>query len=124
MEANALGRPRWWSAQRLLALYLVLRYYLWMHVISRKALRVFWAQYPDSKMPLNRWFKIMRQTQFSSFTALRRAFPSADKVGDFVVFNIAGNKYRLITSIHFNRGKVYIRHVLTHQAYDRGEWMT
>lgn len=93
-----------------------------MHVISRKALRVFWAQYPESKMPLNRWFKIMRQTQFSSLTALRRAFPSADKVGDFVVFNIAGNKYRLIASIHFNRGKVYIRHVLTHQAYDRGGW--
>ena len=95
-----------------------------MHVISRKALRVFWAQHPDSKMPLGRWFKIMRQTQFSSFTTLRRAFPSADKVGDFVVFNIAGNKYRLIASIHFNRGKVYIRHVLTHQAYDRGEWKT
>ena len=41
-----------------------------------------------------------------------------------VVFNIAGNKYRLIASIHFNRGKVYIRHVLTHPAYDRGEWTT
>ena len=41
-----------------------------------------------------------------------------------LVFNIAGNKYRLIASIHFNRGKVYIRHVLTHQAYDRGEWKT
>ena len=93
-----------------------------MHVISRKALRVFWAQHPDSKVP--RWFKIMRQTQFSSFTALRRTFPSADKVGDFVVFNIAGNKSRLIASIHFNRGKVYIRHVLTHQAYDRGGWKT
>ena len=48
----------------------------------------------------------------------------ADEFGDFVVFNIAGNKYRLIASIHFNRGKVYIRHVLTHQAYDRGEWTT
>jgi len=65
MEANALGRSRWWSVQRLLALYRIL-----------------------------------------------------------LVFNIAGNKYRLIASIHFNRGKVYIRHVLTHQAYDRGEWKT
>ena len=43
----------------------------------------------------------MRQTRFSSFAALRRTFPSADKVEDFVVFNIAGNKYRLIASIHF-----------------------
>ncbi len=95
-----------------------------MHVISRKALRVFWAQHPDSEEPLSRWFKIMRQTQFGNFAALRRTFPSADKVGEFVVFNIAGNKYRLIVSIHFNRGKVYIRHVLTHQAYDRGGWTT
>ncbi len=95
-----------------------------MHVISRKALRVFWAQHPDSEEPLSRWFKIMRQTQFGNFAALRRTFPSADKVGEFVVFNIAGNKYRLIVSIHLNRGKVYIRHVLTHQAYDRGGWTT
>ena len=95
-----------------------------MHVISRKALRVFWTQHPDSEKPLSRWFKIMRQTQYHNFAALRRTFPSADKVGDFVVFNIAGNKYRLIVSIYFNRGKVYIRHVLTHQAYDREGWMT
>ena len=94
-----------------------------MHVISRKALRMFWTQHPDSKEPLSRWFKIMNQTQFHSFSALRHTFPSADKVGKFVVFNIAGNKYRLIVSIHFNRSKVYIRHVLTHQAYDRGGWM-
>ncbi len=43
-----------------------------MHIISRKALRVFWAQHPDSQEPLSRWFKIMRQTQFRSFVALRR----------------------------------------------------
>ena len=95
-----------------------------MHIISRKALRIFWTQHPDSEGPLSRWFKIMSQTQFHSFATLRCTFPSADKVGEFVVFNIAGNKYRLIVSIHFNRGKVYIRHVLTHQAYDRGGWIT
>ena len=95
-----------------------------MHIISRKALRAFWTQHPDSEEPLSRWFKIMNQTQFHSFSALRHTFPSADKVGKFVVFNIAGNKYRLIVSIHFNRSKVYIRHVLTHQAYDHGGWLT
>jgi len=55
---------------------------------------------------------------------LRSAFPTADKVGDLIVFNIGGNKYRLIASVHFNRGKVYVRSVLTHQAYDREEWKT
>ena len=93
-----------------------------MYVISRKALRSFWDQYPDSKNPLSRWFKAMEHNNFGSFNELRAAFPTADKVGDMVVFNIGGNKYRLIASIHFNRGKVYIRHVLTHREYDRGRW--
>ena len=93
-----------------------------MHIISRKALRLFWEQHPDSQTALARWFKVMRQTKFRNFVELRAAFPSADKVGHWIVFNIGGNKYRLITSIHFNRGKVYVRHVLTHQTYDQGSW--
>ena len=93
-----------------------------MHVISRKALRLFWQQYPDSQSPLTRWFKIMNHTDFRSLQALRATFPSADRVGDLIVFNIGGNKYRLIASIHFNRGKVYVRNVLTHGEYNRGAW--
>ena len=49
----------------------------------------------------------MQQNDYNSFDALRSTFSSADKVGDLIVFNIGGNKYRLITSVHFNRGKVY-----------------
>lgn len=64
----------------------------------------------------------MTQSAFESFAELRMTFPSADLVGDLVVFNIGGNKYRLIVSFHFNRGKVYVRHVLTHGEYDRGAW--
>jgi len=93
-----------------------------MHVISRKALRQFWERHPDSEIALVRWFRIMQQTEFRGFNELRGVFPSADKVDDWIVFNIGGNKYRLITSIHFNRGKVYIRHVLTHAEYDKGDW--
>jgi mRNA interferase HigB len=93
-----------------------------MHVISRKALRKFWEIHSDGKAPLARWFKIVRRTKYASFDALRKTFPSADKVGNLVVFNIAGNKYRLIASIHFNRGKLYVRHVLTHEEYDQGAW--
>lgn len=93
-----------------------------MHVISRKTLRQFWEQHPDSKQALARWFKILERTQFRTFNELRVVFPSADKVGDWIVFNIGGNKYRLITVIHFNREKVYIRYVLTHADYDKGSW--
>ncbi len=93
-----------------------------MHVISRKALRLFWEEHPESSPALVRWFKIMQRTDYANFAELRATFPTADKVNDWIVFNIGGNKYRLITSIHFNRSKVYIRHVLTHQEYARGNW--
>jgi mRNA interferase HigB len=97
--------------------------YIWIvHVISRKALVEFWEQYPDSKEPLLRWYKIMVYSEYESFVSLRKTFPSADQVRDLVVFNIGGNKYRLVASIHFNRGRVYVRHVLTHREYDQGAW--
>ena len=95
-----------------------------MHIISKKALREFWKRYPDSQTPLRRWFKLIAKNSFGSFTELRAVFPSVDLVDDLTVFNIGGNKYRLIASIHFNRGKVYVRRVLTHEEYDRGGWRT
>ena len=93
-----------------------------MHIISRKTLKEFAQRHPDSKTALDSWFHLVRTNQFESFNALRQVFPSADKVGKLIVFNIGGNKYRLIASIHFNRQKVYIRHILTHPEYDKGTW--
>ena len=93
-----------------------------MHVIARKALVEFWTVYPESKDPLARWHRIVERSTFGDFASLRQTFPSADMVGQYTVFNIGGNKYRLIALIHFDRGKVYVRHVLTHQGYDQGKW--
>jgi len=93
-----------------------------MHLITRKTLKVFWQKYPDSKTALERWSGIIKKNNFDSFAQLRETFPSADLVGKLTVFNIGGNKYRLIAAIHFNRQKVYIRDVLTHKEYDKGEW--
>ena len=93
-----------------------------MHVISRKALREFWQRHPDGEQPLRRWHRIMTTTEFGDFAELRATFPAADRVGDLTVFNIGGNKFRLIASIHFNRQKVYVRHVLTHADYDQESW--
>lgn len=64
----------------------------------------------------------MSKADFGSFTELKRVFGSVDKVGKFTVFDIGGNKYRLVAAIHYNRRKVYIRHVLTHAEYDRDKW--
>ena len=91
-------------------------------MVSRKALRIFWEQNPETKNALDRWFKIMSRTDFDSLVDVRTVFPSADSVGELTVFNVGGNRCRLITSIHFNRRKVYIRRVLTHEEYNRGSW--
>lgn len=93
-----------------------------MHIISRKILRQFWEKYPDSETALSRWIKLVNSSTFENFDELRSVFPSADIVGDLIVFNIGGNKYRLIASIHFNRQKVYIRYILTHSEYDKNLW--
>ena len=93
-----------------------------MHIISRKALRQFWEKHPDSRSPLSRWYHIVSKNEYTSFNELRTTFPSADKVDDIIIFNLGGNNYRLIASVHFNRGKIYVRHVLTHAEYDRGVW--
>ncbi|MCI0519133.1 MAG: type II toxin-antitoxin system HigB family toxin [Chloroflexi bacterium] len=93
-----------------------------MHIISRKALSTFWEKYPDSETALLHWYKIIKHTEFENFAHLREVFPSADIVEQWIVFNIGGNKYRLVTSIHFQRGKVYVRHVLTHKEYTLGKW--
>jgi len=62
------------------------------------------------------------KNRFLNFAQLRETFPHADQVGKFTVFNIGGNKVRLIAAVHYNRNKIYIRHVLTHQEYDVGKW--
>ena len=93
-----------------------------MHVITRKRLNNFAEKFPETKSALANWYSSMKQNDFSSFVELRAIFPSADKVGKLTVFNIGGNKVRLIAVIHYNRRKVYIRAVLTHNEYDAQKW--
>ena len=93
-----------------------------MHVISRKRLNEFADAHPDASRSLAHWFGLMKRGLFSNFIELRDTFPSADQVGKLTVFNIAGNKVRLIAAIHYNRQKVYIRAVLTHAEYDEQRW--
>ena len=93
-----------------------------MHVITKKRLVEFAARYPAARDPLLKWYRIVSQTDLASFAELRAAFSAADQVGKLTVFDIGGNKYRLIAAIHYNRRRVYIRHVLTHAEYDKDKW--
>ena len=93
-----------------------------MHVITRKRLNEFAAIHPDAVAGLTHWHTLMKSCRFQNFAQLRKTFPSADQVDNKTVFNIGGNKYRLIAAIHYNRGKIYIRAILTHRDYDKGTW--
>lgn len=93
-----------------------------MHVISEKILRDFWADHPDAESPLRAWIRMAEHAKWTCFADVREVYPHADQVGHLTVFNIGGNKYRLVVAIHYNRGRIYIRHVLTHADYDRGQW--
>ena len=93
-----------------------------MHVITRKRLNEFTEKFPETNNALADWFRLMKRNDFDSIAEVRQIFPSADKVGKLTVFNIGGNKIRLIAAIHYNRKKIYIRAVLTHKEYDEGKW--
>jgi mRNA interferase HigB len=98
-----------------------------MRVISLKTLKAFWLKHPDAEEPLRAWFKVTTAAGWSNFMTVRNTFGSADTAkvnsGNTVtIFDIGGNKYRLITAIHYNTQCVYALLVLTHQEYSKGKW--
>lgn len=97
-----------------------------MHIISRRKLTDFSANNAAAQKPLEAWFKIVSRASWRNFVELRQTFPSADLVGRLTVFNLAGNKYRLIAKVTYRMGAtdgtVYVRAILTHAEYDKGGW--
>ncbi len=85
-------------------------------------MRVFCDKYPDAKVPLDAWYQIAEKASWHNIFEVKQSFPHADAVGSCTVFNIGGNKYRLITKIKYNKQVIYIRVVLTHKEYDKNEW--
>jgi mRNA interferase HigB len=94
-------------------------------IISWRAIREFIEVHAEDESAPDafaKWYDLVRNNRFASFNEVRRTFPSADPVGDLVVFNIRGNRYRLVARFVFEKGRVYIRRVMTHSEYDRGDW--
>ena len=93
-----------------------------MHVISRKKLKEAASRHSDLEAALDAWFRIAKRALWQDLTDVRRTFATADAVERWTVFNIKGNKYRLITEINYRFRRIYIRHLLTHAEYDREKW--
>lgn len=90
------------------------------NVIAKATLREFWQNHRDSEEALTAWYKVMCKGDFKTFAHIKATFSSADLVQpDYIVFNIKGNHYRLITRVNFVYKTVWIKHVFTHAQYDR-----
>jgi mRNA interferase HigB len=91
-----------------------------MHVISRRPLREFAGKHPRAKGQLDLWFAEASRAEWASFGDVKATYGSADVVGgNRVIFNIGGNKFRLVVKMAYKCGTVFVRFVGTHDAYDK-----
>lgn len=90
-----------------------------MRVISNKALTDFSGTHPISNTPLQAWRKAIEARPFANYADIKSVFNATDKAGDYYIFDIGGNKYRVITYINFANQMVFVRHVFTHQEYNK-----
>lgn len=79
----------------------------------------FIKKYPISSSALIRWVRVVKAAQWKNFSELRLTFPSADYVDSYVVFNIGGNKFRLVAVVVFSAEVVTVVKVMTHEKYNR-----
>jgi mRNA interferase HigB len=93
-----------------------------MHVISYKRLRQFYRDHADAQTPLDNWYKLATQATWQNLINVQNLFPTAEAVENFTVFNIRGNRYRLIVAIDYERQLIYVKYILTHAEYDKEQW--
>jgi mRNA interferase HigB len=90
-----------------------------LRIISRRRLREFGEQHRDAESPLNTWYGIVKTKDYKNPHEVRQDFPTASFLGKYrTVFNIGGNKHRLVVDMRYDLRRVYIREVLTHEEYD------
>jgi mRNA interferase HigB len=93
-----------------------------MHVVSHKAIRNFCEEHPQARSAMDRWYRVAKQAAWSSFARVRRTFNTADLVAPHVVFDVGGNKYRIVAEMNFSRRVLFVRGIMTHGEYEKGAW--
>lgn len=98
-----------------------------MRVIKPSRIHEFGKVFPDAESSLKAWLKVTRKSGWQSLMDVRDTYPSADAVKVYggrtvTVFNVGGNKYRLIVAMHYNTAKAYVLRFLTHGEYDKDQW--
>ena len=91
-----------------------------MQVIAKRTLRLFWGKHPQAETPLRAWFAIVAAADWTGPADIKAQFRAADFVGDNrVIFDIGGNKYRLVAHVAYPFRRVLVKFVGTHAEYDR-----
>ncbi|NJO99034.1 MAG: type II toxin-antitoxin system HigB family toxin [Pleurocapsa sp. CRU_1_2] len=93
-----------------------------MRVISRKILRDYCQSHSSACDSLYNWYRVASKAQWKNLTEVQATYRTAEAVGNFTVFNIKGNRYRLIVDIIYEHQRIYIKYVLTHAEYDKDKW--
>ncbi|MEO6393405.1 MAG: type II toxin-antitoxin system HigB family toxin [Pyrinomonadaceae bacterium] len=95
-----------------------------MRVIGFRKLREFFGSYPDAEISLSAWYKLARRANWQNLAEVKQTYSHANLVGDYSVFNLRGNNYRLVVRINFRTGVIYVKGVFSHAEYDKGAWKT
>jgi mRNA interferase HigB len=90
-----------------------------MHVIARRVLDEFSQRYPLARKPLEYWWTICNKNRFLNFVELKQTFGTADLIGNCLVFNIGGGKYRLVVRVNFPAQRMWIKYILSHKEYEK-----
>ena len=93
-----------------------------MNVISKRGLFERAAKYPEAASALRVWFDVAVESEWRTLEDVRRSFPATDMVGDLAIFNIRGNRFRLIVRMVFKYQRIYVKEFLTHAGYNREKW--
>jgi mRNA interferase HigB len=93
-----------------------------MHLIAISRLRLTASQFPDVSTQIQDWYSIVKEVNWQNLIEIQQTYASAEAVGNFTVFNIKGNRYRLIISINYQKQIVYFKYFLTHSEYDKDNW--
>jgi mRNA interferase HigB len=93
-----------------------------MHVIAEKRIWEAIDRWPRAARALDAWYRLIKALAPRDYAELKGVFPALDKVGEFHVFDIGGNKIRLIAVVLYPGQRLYIKHILDHTEYSRGKW--
>jgi mRNA interferase HigB len=93
-----------------------------VHVVSHKAIRIFCEEHPHARTAMDHWYRAAKRATRRSFAEVKQSFNTADFVAPHVVFDIGGNKYRLIAEMNFTRRVLFIRRIMTHKEYTKETW--